>query len=179
MHNSMYLVFQHCLIQTMILIFRTRGSQFIGSFRLHYLSVSRQVPTCMSLIDYFYQSNYKVLWFIIAWKRKTYFRMMWNAIHIWLAGSGTTDWCCGGGSTVWESMYLGVITHGPVILAPYRSISQQIHYGWARQRFLPSFAYPRQTITWLRPLRRPTAWERIPSPPDGVIWNRSSDDPQV
>jgi hypothetical protein len=91
-----------------------------------------------------------------------------------LAGNGTTVWCCGGGSIVRESIYLGLITHGPVILAPYWSISQQIHYGWARQRFLPSFAYPRQTITWLRPLRRPTAWERIPSPPDGVIWNRSS-----
>ena len=100
--------------------------------------------------------------------------MMWNAIHIWLAGSGTTDWCCGGGSTVWESMYLGLITHGPVILAPYWSISQQIHYGWARQRFLPPFAYPRQAITWLRPLRRPTAWKRSNFPPDGVSGNRSS-----
>ena len=50
MHIGMYLVFQHCIIQTMILIFRTRRSQFVGSFRLHYLSVSRQVPTCMSYL---------------------------------------------------------------------------------------------------------------------------------
>ena len=94
--------------------------------------------------------------------------MMWIAINILLASNGTMVWCCGGGSIVRESIYLGLITHGPVILAPYRSISQQIHYGWARQRFLPSFAYPRQAITWLRPLRRPTAWKRMTFPPDGV-----------
>ena len=35
--------------------------------------------------------------------------------------------------------------------------------------YLLSFTYPRQAITWLCPLRRPTAWKRVTFPPDGVI----------
>ena len=37
------------------------------------------------------------------------------------------------------------------------------------QPYLLSFTYPRQAITWLCPLRRPTAWKRVTFPPDGVI----------
>ena len=36
------------------------------------------------------------------------------------------------------------------------------------QPYLLSFTYPRQAITWLRPLRRPTAWKCVTFPLDRV-----------
>ena len=59
------------------------------------------------LLDYVYQSKCKILWFIIAWKRKTYFRMMWIAIYI--VGWQMEPWydVVGGGSICTGKYYLG------------------------------------------------------------------------
>ena len=80
-------ILKHCLIKTMMLIFRTRGSRIAGSFRLHYLSISRQVHSCIPF-DVFlskYLQSYLYVPFTCI-KKKKYFWMMW---YILLVGGGT------------------------------------------------------------------------------------------
>ena len=71
------------------LVFRTRGSQLVGSFRLHYLSVSRQVSYLHVLIDYFttkyVQNN------IIAFQKEKLFSNDVKCYKYCLAGDGTMD----------------------------------------------------------------------------------------
>ena len=107
----------------MLWIFRTRGSRFIGSFRLHYLSVSRQVHSCISLLNYVNKNYFHNYINIIALKKKTYFRMMWTDILYvgWQWNHGLMLWwrfhCTGkyslGLNNPWPSNPSAVLKHQP------------------------------------------------------------------
>ena len=171
MHNSMLLDFSVVLTR-ITLLFPELGvlPQTLEPRRVERPFLPQASSFLHILIELFYKNYFQKRIIIIALKKKNYFWMMWIAIYIYcLAGNRTADWCCGGGSIVRESIYLGLITNVTVILTcRIDAFTMRSAMDGKSQPYLLSFTYPRQAITWLCPLRRPTAWKRVTFPPDGV-----------
>ena len=138
----------------MMVFFRGRSSRVTQDFRLHFLSVSRQVHSCMFVVLFLQKTIFKKYYYLslLASKKKKVFMNEWDCS--WLAVEPRFDVVVEVPS-YWGAVSLGLRTNVPRLVQCRNYVSaKSSRMGWRRHRYLLPFACPR-TAYWVSRQRKP------------------------